>query len=238
MLKVIIDYFTGQWYTIANAPSFVLVTLSIGFALGWFSNSTLQKNRLEATEERLKAIEERYKLKDEQVKHLENQLVSFTEEVSKTGEELIKETSLNYYLQDAALEPSEVALLKTRGFQKVAFHSKAQSLRNSSGNIVVLDLKNWIGKSNQNFSALPDVERQEVAEKLIDSVLDILPSTTVLVVYTRSLIRHLLTISEERHILAANNQGTLLGAVVNAAYVSANEIMSNVTQANNPAGAD
>ena len=244
MLKVIVDYFISQWYTISNEPSFFLATLIIGFAFGWLTNSVLQKSRVEATEERLKAIEERYKLKDEQLKdkdlklrHLESQLVSFTAEVSHTGEELIKGTSLDYYLPNATFRPSEVSLLKMRGFQKVSFHDTVRSLQNSSGNVLVLDLKNCISESNQNLSGLLSDEEQEVAQKHIDSVLKTLSHTTVLVVYTRRIIRYLYSISAIRHVLVANNQGVLIGAVVNAVYVSANEASSSTQQTNNLAEA-
>ena len=244
MLKVIIDYFISQWHTISSEPSFFLATLIIGFAFGWLSNSVLQKSRAEATEERLKAIEERYKLKEEKVKdkdlkiqHLESQLVSFTTEVSNTGEELIKETSLNYYLPNATFKPSEVSLLKMRGFQKVSFHDTVQSLQSSSSNVFVLDLKNCISKSNRTLPGLLSDEEQEVAQNHIDSVLKILSPTTVLVVYTHRIIRSLYSIATIRHILVANNQGVLIGAVVNAAYVSANEISSSTPQATNLAEA-
>lgn len=47
MLKIVIDYFINQWDIVSKAPAILIVTFILGFTLGLYLNSWIQKNRIE-----------------------------------------------------------------------------------------------------------------------------------------------------------------------------------------------
>nr|RNJ64970.1 MAG: hypothetical protein EDM05_33690 [Leptolyngbya sp. IPPAS B-1204] len=138
-------------------------------------------------------------------------------------ERVIGATLVDYYLQDASTEPSEFKLLQTRGFQNVRFHIEEGSLRRSLGDIVVLDLENWENAAGEAFSQLSEDMREQQAKRQVDTLLSILPTSTVLVVYVRSTVKYLFEVSKDRYVLPANNPVTLIGNTADAAYVAAGE---------------
>jgi hypothetical protein len=145
------------------------------------------------------------------------------EDVKRTfqGERVISSTTVAYYLPEAKDKPKELKLIETRGFKSVPFCSGEQSLRRTPADVVVLDLENWIDASGQAFSNLSEAEREQQAIQEIDKLLQLLPATTVLVVYVRARVKYLYTISKERYVPPANNPVTLVGMVADGAYVAA-----------------
>ncbi|QYO63547.1 hypothetical protein [Leptolyngbya sp. 7M] len=130
---------------------------------------------------------------------------------------------MDYYLQDASTEPTEFKLLQARGFQNVRFHIEEASLRRSPGDVVVLDLENWVNRSGEAFSQLSEDMREQQAKQQIDALLNILPTSTVLVVYVRLTVKYLFKVSKDRYVLPANNPVTLIGNTADAAYVATGE---------------
>lgn len=58
MLEIVIDYLNSQWGTISKSPSFFIINLILGFALGWFSKTLFireSRNALEISKQNLKS---------------------------------------------------------------------------------------------------------------------------------------------------------------------------------------
>lgn len=147
-------------------------------------------------------------------------------------ERIIGDTIVNYYLPNANQPPNEFKLLKARGFRDVRFPRDQQQLQSAisatrnfveTADVVILDLENWITPTQQKFSTLAEPEREAAAKDQIDILLTVLPSSTVLVVYIRSVVKYLYSVPRDRYISPANNPVTLIGMVADAAYVVAGD---------------
>lgn len=146
-------------------------------------------------------------------------------------ERIVSETSVNYFLPHATIrqdEINEIKLLEIRGFQQpVRFCTSEKKLRSLSGDVTVLDLQNVELPSGKKFTELPSQEREDYAQQIIASLFnDILPKSTVLVVYFRGRIQALNTIKPKfstQYLLPANNPVTLLGHTANGAYAAYRE---------------
>lgn len=137
-------------------------------------------------------------------------------------EQVIGLTLVDYYLPNGTNQPSELKLLKARNFRQVRFRTELQSIVRSPGDVVILDLKNWVMPSGQNFSELPKEEQQAPGKQLLQDLLDVLPESVVVVVYIRGQLSYLNEISD-RYVIAANNPVTLVGNVADGAYVVAGD---------------
>jgi hypothetical protein len=136
-------------------------------------------------------------------------------------ERVIGETIVQYYLPNTLQSPNEFKLLQARGFRDVRYAKDVQQLQRSSADVVILDLENATTSTQQKFSTLSEVDRETEAKTQIDLLLDRLPSSTVLVVYVRSVVKYLYGLPRDRYVSPANNPVTLIGMVADAAYVVA-----------------
>jgi hypothetical protein len=136
-------------------------------------------------------------------------------------ERVIGETIVQYYLPNSLQSPREFQLLQARGFQDVRFVKEVQKLQRTLADVVVLDLENATTSAQQKFSSLAEVDREAEAKAQIDRLLDLLSTSTVLVVYVRSQVKYLFAVSRDRYVTPANNPVTLVGMVADAAYVVA-----------------
>ena len=143
------------------------------------------------------------------------------EEVARTirREQVVGSTYVDYYLPNGGQEPAELKLLKARQFRDVRVLYSLEAVRRSPGDVVVLDLQNWVLPSGQRFGELPEEEREARAKEQIDGLLEALPRSAVLVVYIRGTIRYLYEI-RDRYVLPANNPVTLVGNTADGAYVA------------------
>jgi len=137
-------------------------------------------------------------------------------------EQVIGLTLVDYYLLNGTDQPSELKLLKARNFRQVRFRTKLQSIVRSPGDVVILDLKNWIMSSGQRFSDLSETEQQAPGKQLLQDLLDVLPEAVVIVVYVRGRLFYLNELGD-RYVIAANNPVTLVGNVADGAYVVAGD---------------
>ena len=140
-------------------------------------------------------------------------------------ERIVGETKVDYFLpegQHTREEISEVKLLETRGFRKpVRFCTTEQALRSLRGDITILDLENKIMPSGQPFRSLPDDERKDQAQALIENLLkNVLPASTVLVVYSSERLNLIKPAYPTQYVVIANNRVTLLSHAANTAYVA------------------
>lgn len=141
-------------------------------------------------------------------------------------ERIIGDTIVHYYLPNALQSPHEFKLLQVRGFRDVRFAKDKQQLQSVRAEVVVLDLENWVMPDQQPFTSLVNPDRDAAAKLQIDALLNVLPSSTVLVVYVRSPLNYLYSVPRDRYVSPANNPVTLVGMVADAAYVVAGESYS------------
>ena len=132
-----------------------------------------------------------------------------------------------YFLPDGdqLAELAEVRLLEVRGFRKpVRICVSEREVRSRQGDVIVLDLQNWVLPTGSRFTALTAQEKELQAKRLIERLFNgVLPEAAVLVVYFRGYINNLNRIEpgySTQYLLIANNQVTLVGHTVNGAYVA------------------
>ena len=113
----------------------------------------------------------------------------------------------------------EFYLLQARKFRNVRLFHELEAVRRDPGDVIVLDLQNWVTALGQRFIDLPEGERETLAQEQIDGLLRILSPSIVIVVYVRLTIKYLFGVTE-RYILPANNPVTLVGNTVDGAYVA------------------
>ncbi len=134
-------------------------------------------------------------------------------------EQVIVSTLVDYYLPGSG-QPDEFYLLQARKFRSVRLLHKLEEMRQDCGDVIVLDLQNWVMASGQRFVDLPEEEREAQAQEQIDALLRILPPSTVVIVYIRLTIKYLFRVTN-RYVLPANNPVTLVGNTADGAYVAA-----------------
>ncbi len=131
-------------------------------------------------------------------------------------ERIIGDTTVNYYLPHQTQPPREFKLLQARGFRDVRFPKDLQQLQTAVADVIVLDLENWL-------TTLPEAEQEAAAKDQIETLLNLLPRSAVLVVYVRSVVKYLYSVPRDRYITPVNNPVTLIGMVADAAYVVAGD---------------
>jgi hypothetical protein len=129
-------------------------------------------------------------------------------------ETIISNISVDYVLPEGRYSPDEVELLKTRQFKDVEWLKDVNQLKQSQGDIVVLDLVNWSGSNRQEFDKLPE-EVQQQGKEWCDRVVRMMPTTSTLVLYVRGRF----PLPADKPVVAVNTQITLVGMVADAAYV-------------------
>ena len=198
----------------------------IGALLTWFF-----KNNLEDAKEVAKQMV-RDEL-DQHIKALVKEEFRYWEMSART-ERVVGQTLVNYYLPGAVEEPREFWLIKKRGFRQVLFCSRAEEVRRSAidADVIILDVQNWKTDSDQYVvetdrgRLVPESERQ--VKEQIDLLKNVISGHVVLVVYVRGTVDYLFDPKfASEFVLAANNHVTLLGHVVNGAYVAYGERSSS-----------
>ena len=141
-------------------------------------------------------------------------------------EQVIGSTIIDYLLPNGTDEPKEVELLRARQFKRVNFCpdlrslQSAQQSRRSPFDVVILDLVHHITDTGQDFATLQGQDREDVAQPLLDSLLNILPPSTVIIVYVEfPPLKAVNTAPSDRYVIAANNPITLVGNAADGAYV-------------------
>lgn len=185
----------------------------IGALLTWFFKNNLEDAKQVAAQ----MVREEL---DAHIKDRVKEEFRYWEQSAKT-ERVIGQTLVDYYLPDSTDPPKEYELLTQRGFRQVLFCDRLETIRRSSGDVVILDCQNWVLPSGQRLMTLPPSDREPHIREQIDHLLRLLSPTVVLVVYIRGTVQYLYDPKfETRYVLAANNQVTLISHVANGAYVA------------------
>lgn len=134
-------------------------------------------------------------------------------------ESVIDRAEVEYWLLDGQSRPREFELLRTRGFN-VRFCDQAAQRRKRTVDIIVLDLNNWQDNQNRKFGELSEIERQQQVKRQFDLARDSIAGTsTAIVVYAFGRYDYLDEAGRDRLVAPTNNAVTLVGMVVDAAYL-------------------
>ena len=98
-------------------------------------------------------------------------------------ERVVSNAALDYFLVDG-VEPSEMLILRSRGFEKLEFRTSTRQIRRGSADLVVVDLVNWKPDGSVPFKDLPEADREVKAEELLKDVIEVVPDSTIVVVYS------------------------------------------------------
>ena len=136
-------------------------------------------------------------------------------------EKVISSTSVDYYLPNGNSTeiPREVELLKAREFKDVQYFTQLGDLRPENSDVVVLDLMHFSTQKGM-FALASKEDRDSIVAPILESLTDLFPESSVLIVYVNS--RPFLggLDSDNRYILAANSPITVVGNAADGAYVA------------------
>jgi len=130
-------------------------------------------------------------------------------------EGVVDRAQVMYWLLAAQSPPRELDLLETRGFQ-VQFCAQPQ--RGRDVDVVVLDLNNWCDSQGQMFAVLSPQEKEQQVRRQVDLVRSATAQAAV-VVYVAGRFDYLDEVGRDRLVAPTNNPVTLVGTVVDAAYL-------------------
>ena len=190
----------------------------VGALLTWFFKNNLEDAKVVAA----RMVREEM---DSHIKALVQEEFRYWEMSAKT-ERVIGQTLVDYYLPEGQSEPDEFYLVKQRGFRQVAFCDRLEAVRQSSADVVIVDLQNCKKVNQQRQVVLTErgwltAESEQWARSQIDLIRGIVSEQTVLVVYVRGIVSYLNDPKfESEYVLPANNQVTLLGHAGSGAYVA------------------
>lgn len=134
-------------------------------------------------------------------------------------EQVVSNTPIDYFLQNGVEPAEELRLLRSRGFSKIRFCSDIGKLRRDTADVIVVDLEHWQPDGNVRFVDLPD--KEEKAKAIMADLFLAVSDETIFVVYVNGIIRCLNDLPKNRTVMS-NSQITLIGNMVDAAYVAAN----------------
>ena len=134
-------------------------------------------------------------------------------------EQIIDKTPVDYFLQDGVEPSEEIRLLRTRGFNSPRFCKSLAELRRDTGDLVVVDFEHW--KPDGQARLMEMAGKEDRAKAAIDELLRILPPNVILLVYVNGFINCLNDFPKSR-VVMSNSEVTLIGNLVDAAYVSKN----------------
>jgi hypothetical protein len=132
---------------------------------------------------------------------------------SLNREQVIGDTTVDYLCLERL--PKEVGFLRSRGFKFVKFHDDESILRTARGEILVIDIYNWLEADGTVFENLSD-EKKKLGQNLIDRIVRTIPPTTVAIIYVKGRV----TRPTQQNVVPANTWITLLGAVADAAHLA------------------
>lgn len=130
-------------------------------------------------------------------------------------ESVVDRAEVAYWLLGAQTMPRELELLETRGFQ-VQFCTQPQ--RGREVDVVVVDLNNWQDEGGRGFAALLDAEKEQQVRRQIDLVKAMIGRAAI-VVFVAGRFGYLDEVGRDRLVAPTNNSVTLVGTVVDAAYL-------------------
>ena len=130
-------------------------------------------------------------------------------------EEVIRDAEV-VYISTRTTNPLEFKILQQRGFDHIKFQSNIQP-RQLKNKIVILDLINLELDQNEDKETAT-----QIIQDTIDKIEDNFPTESLLIIYAipgSRRITQLLAANSIKYVTVANNRITLVGAVVDSAYI-------------------
>ena len=134
-------------------------------------------------------------------------------------EQVVSNTTIDYFLKDGVEPAEELRLLRSRGFSKIRFCREVGKLRRDTADVVVVDLEHWLPDGNGRLADLTD--KEERTKMMMSELFLAVPNETIFVVYVNGFIKYLNDLPKNR-VVMSNSQISLIGNMVDAAYVAAN----------------
>jgi hypothetical protein len=140
-------------------------------------------------------------------------------------EVVVDKARVEYWLLGVQTPPKEFGLLEKRGFQQIRFCDRdGQQSRRRDVDVVVLDLNNWCDAQGTAFGALTKAEQELKVKEQLDLVTSgVAGRSMVFVVFVTGRYDCLDEAGKTYLVTATNNPVTLVGTVVDAAYLAAGE---------------
>jgi hypothetical protein len=140
-------------------------------------------------------------------------------------EVVVDKARVEYWLLGVQTPPKEFGLLERRGFQQVRFCDRdGQQSRRRDVDVVVLDLNNWCDAQGRAFGDLPQADRELKVKEQLDLITSgVAGRSMVFVVYVAGRYDYLDEVGKTYLVTPTNNPVTLVGTVVDAAYLAAGQ---------------
>jgi hypothetical protein len=140
-------------------------------------------------------------------------------------EVVVDQAKVEYWLLGGQMPPRELKLLETRGFQNVEFCTQDGQPRRRDVDVVVLDLNNWCNAKGTKFGALTPQDRDVEVKRQVDLIqTGVAGRSMVFVVYASGRYDYLDEVGQNYLVTPTNNPVTLVGTVVDAAYLAAGKV--------------
>lgn len=222
-----------KWNLTVLASLAVLLT-AIG---GW-----IFKNSLEDAKETAGRI-----VRQELTNHIQPLIAAESRNIKKTlqTEQIIGSTVVDYYLPDVASDKlTEYALLSSRGFLEVRRWDINQKPQGRFGSVLVIDLVNCAlidlpGLVNEDSEArrVAYQQREQIVNNTIRELVELRIGSPIIVAYVRPGFGRLTAIDqltktfpEIKYYASANTPVSLMGAVVDSAYVAYGDRTENINR--------
>jgi hypothetical protein len=135
-------------------------------------------------------------------------------------ERVVSNAALDYFLPSGQAN-QEIQILQARGFERIEFRTTPQQIRRGAASLIVIDLANFRPDGTTLLKDMPEADREAQAQETVQTVIDVVPDETILIIYVSGQIRALTNfLQRENPVSIANNRITLVGALADAAYVT------------------
>jgi hypothetical protein len=139
-------------------------------------------------------------------------------------EVVVDKAQIEYWLLGGQTPPKEFGLLEKRGFQQIRFCDRDGQSRRRDVDVVVLDLNNWCDAQGATFGELSQADREGKVKEQLDLITSgVAGRSMVFVVFVTGRYDCLDEAGKTYLVTATNNPVTLVGTVVDAAYLAAGE---------------
>ncbi|MGA7937230.1 MAG: hypothetical protein WCA35_27005 [Kovacikia sp.] len=198
----------------------------LGGLLTWFFKSNLDDAKKMARE----------MVRQELTNHLTPLVEAETRHVMRTlqVERVVGDTVVDYYRMSSEAEPLEYFLLKGRGFLDVRFWNESHKPRERLGSVLVIDFVNSemldlpeLGSEESAARRQAYQQRDNIVNRKIQEVIESQVGKPIMVIYIRPGVGRIEAIDnitknfpEVKYYASANTPVTLMGIVVDSAYVA------------------
>jgi hypothetical protein len=199
----------------------------IGALLTWFFKNNLEDAKRVAS----------LMVREELAAHIEPIIKAEVEHIKKTfrTEQIIGDTIVDYYIPgNLEKAPLEYGLLQKRGFLKVRFWNAAKKPQDRFGSVLVIDFVNCdlidlpgLNDEDREVQKSAFNQREQIINNTVKELVEMEIGRPIIVIYIRpgsgriiAIDKLTTTFPELKYYASANTPVSLMGAVVDSAYVA------------------